>query len=95
MRSVNTQGIPFIQYLHPDGRQREERFAIASYEIKSQAQEVIEFGWVFECELLITGLASLTVSDGEEDKCIVLVKNGPEMTKAVEKLVKHAYALIG
>ena len=94
MRSVNAQGIPFTQYLQPNGRQREERFTIASYEIKSLAQEVIDFGWVFECELLTTGLASLTVSDGEEDKCVVLVKNGPEMIEAVEKLVVRAHALI-
>lgn len=90
---MDVRGIPFTQYLMPDGRQqsvwikRDER-------IEALAQEVIAAGWRFECEMLQTREISLTVSDGEEDVCIEVGPNGPEVPFAVDRLVISAHVAL-
>ena len=82
--------IPFTQYLLPDGRRRPIGFGVEG-ETEAKARAVLDHGWVFEAEILTTGEISLTVSDGEDDRAIVVVANGPGMAAAVEGLVAEAH----
>jgi hypothetical protein len=88
-------GIPFTQYMLPDGRKvpvSVERPA----EIEGMAQQFIEMGGRFECEMLSTGQISLTAVceiDGEEqDAEIEICANGPSVPDAVDRLVRSAFS---
>ena len=35
------------------------------------------------------GLVSLTISDGEEDVAVELIANGPEVPKAVDRMISE------
>lgn len=80
------QAVPFTQYLRPDGRkvsvsiERPENIA-------TKAQSIIDRGLRFECEQLIDGSISLTISDDNGDIDIEVVPNGPEVPPAVDRLV--------
>lgn len=84
--------IPFTQYLMPGGRKTSVEIDRPP-EVEQLADEVISRGWVFECEMLRTGAISFTVSDGEDDVCIELSPNGPQVLDAVDKLVRDAAML--
>lgn len=80
--------IPFTQYLLPDGRTRPisiKRDQLT--EVKANA--ILDKGFRFEAEMLLTGDISLTIHDpkNEEDVAIEVCKNGPEVPKAVDKLI--------
>ena len=85
--------IPFTQYLRPDGRKRPVIFTVAG-DTAVKADKVLRRGWRFEAEVLVTGEVSLTVEDDEDDEypcqAIQIVPNGPEVPKAVERLVNDA-----
>lgn len=85
------KSIPFTQYLRPFGEPRPVSFE-APDELLGLAQQVIDRGYRFECEELTTGHVSLTVHDPStgEDVGIQVVPNGPEVTGAVEALVREA-----
>ena len=87
--------IPFTQYLLPDGRTRPMRVPVVG-DIAEKADKILKHGWRFEAEILTTGQVSLTVFDGEEDEnvAIEIIKNGPLVTKAVDRLVEAAFELI-
>lgn len=82
-------GIPFTQYLRPDGRAKE---VVLHHEenVEAAARELIASGLRFEAEVLVSGEVSLTVTDGEEDIAIELVPNGPAVSDAVVRLVQSA-----
>lgn len=86
--------IPFTQYLRPNGRRIEVSIDRPN-EISDLAQKIIERGFRFECEELTTGHASLTIAGPEYDEDIQLVKNGPAVPDAVDKLVRRFAAKIG
>lgn len=81
--------IPFTQYLLPDGRRT--ILCIEKYgEIAQKAQEIINKGLRFEAEVLTTGEISLTITDDKEgDLAIEICRNGPQVPKAVDKLIKE------
>ena len=86
--------IPFTQYLRPDGRRTPVEIDRPP-EIETLAHEFIDRGGYFECEELTTGHASLTAGhpDAEQgDIAIEVVKNGPAVPDAVDRLVKTAHA---
>jgi hypothetical protein len=90
-------GIPFTQYLRPNGK-CEETSIERSAEIEDMAREIIAAGFVFEAEVLTDDrTVSLTVANrkDEEGVAIVLVQNGPEVGDAVDRLVLKAHALLG
>lgn len=85
--------IPFTQYLRPNGRKKPVEID-RSAEIERLANVFITSGGRFECEELNTGVVSLTAfhpkggEDGDgDDIAIELVRNGPEVPAAVDKLV--------
>jgi hypothetical protein len=86
--------IPFMQYLRPNGRRVPVEIDRPA-EIEALAQEFIARGGYFECEELSTGHASLTAGhpDAEEsDIAIEVVRNGPAVPDAVDRLVRTAHA---
>lgn len=82
--------IPFTQYLQPEGRTRRAEIDRPG-EIEDMAQELLEYGWTFEAEVLNTGEVNLTVFDGEQDVVGRVVPNGPAVPNAVDEIVKEAH----
>jgi hypothetical protein len=87
--------IPFTEYVLPYGRKVDGGFE-RSTEVEQAAHAFIERGGWFECELLATGHVSLTacwnMPDGDNDISIEIVKNGPGVGDAVDRLVAKATA---
>lgn len=81
--------IPFTQYLLPNGRRIIR--SIEKYgEVAEKAQEIINKGLRFEAEVLATGEISLTITDEKEgDLAIEICRNGPDVPKAVDTLIKE------
>lgn len=86
--------IPFIQYLRPDGRKVEVSIDRPD-EIAGLADRIIERGYRFECEHLSTGHASLTIAGADDDEDIEVVRNGPDVPVAIDRMVKRFAAKIG
>lgn len=88
-------GIPFLQYLLPDGRKKAVTIS-RSPEIEALAQDFIDRGYWFECEILSDGIVSLTACariDGESvDVAMELVENGQGVPETVDRLVRRAAA---
>jgi len=80
------QDVPFTQFLRPDGRTRAVVISMPD-EVADKARSIIANGLRFECEELMTGVVSLTISDNEKDLAQELCENGPEVPKLVEKLI--------
>jgi len=88
--------ISFTQYLMPDGRQKEVFFE-SKEEQDDKVTALIEAGVSFEVEMLSTGEISLTAEyegfgEGNMTLAHEICSNGPEVTAAVETLIKEAYA---
>ena len=85
--------IPFTQYLLPNGRKRATSIDVDE-ETKKLAQQFMDAGGYFECEILSTEDISLTACfdqpDGDNDIAVEVVQNGPDVIKAVQKLVRNA-----
>lgn len=90
-----SKGIPFTQYLLPDGRKR-AIWMKCEKAIEDMAAKIIGLGYRLEAEILTTSEISLTVFclESEEDICIEICANGPPVPIAVEKLVKDAFKLL-
>ncbi len=87
--------IPFTQFLMPNGDRRQVFFDCDPAQ-DSKVMRLIEAYVSFECEVLSTGEVSLTVEfempDGENETLAhEICPNGPEVEKAVEKLINNAY----
>lgn len=87
-------GIPFTQYLLPDGRRRDETIERPA-DVEAQAQKFIAAGGRYECEILTTGEVSFTAvfcdEDGDEqDVEIEICANGPAVRDAVDALVRKS-----
>lgn len=79
--------IEFTQYLMPDGRKRPVAINVSD-EVAERALEIRNAGYVFECEMLSTGMVSLTITDPNEgDMVCEVVKNGPSVQNAVENMI--------
>jgi hypothetical protein len=89
--------IPFIEYRLPNGSQHPcsiER----PFDVEALAANFMRAGGRFECEILRTGQVSLTAVaevDGEaQDIDIEIVRNGPDVGPAVDKLVRRVSAYV-
>lgn len=84
--------IPFTQYLLPDGR-KTSVFIEREPSVVARAMELVERGYRFECEVLgdySTVSLSVVDPDDEGDIAIEVVKNGPAVPPAVDRLVAKA-----
>ena len=86
--------IPFTQYLRPNGRKVEVTIDRPD-EVSSLAAKIIDRGYRFEVEHLISGHASFTIAGPDDDEDIELTLNGPDVPAAVDRLVKRFAANIG
>ena len=77
--------VDVVQYLRPSGTQRSTTtmLDIPSYLYEQMRKHECRF----EAEILITGEVSLTISDTEQDLDIEIVSNGPEVQKAMERML--------
>lgn len=79
--------IGFTQYMRPNGRP----VAVSidrPEEISAKAAGIVALGFSFECEELMDGTVSLTISHEDRgDVAIELVPNGPDVPAAVDRLV--------
>jgi hypothetical protein len=86
-------GIPFTQYLLPNGRKRQEKID-RSPEIEELAERFIKAGGRYECEILTTGHVSITavyvVDEEEQDIVIKVCQNGSEVPDAVDYVVRES-----
>jgi len=81
--------IPFTQYKLPDGR-RVEISIERPTSVAEKARQIIDAGYVFECEVLTTGDVSLTITDPEEgDLAFQVCANGEAVPGAVDRLVEE------
>ncbi len=87
--------IEFTEFMLPNGKRRPVNIDRPD-QIEDKARKIVEAGYVFECEVLRTGMISLTVADPHEDRDveIVLVPNGPQVPVGVDTLVERAYTRI-
>lgn len=87
--------IPVIQFVLPDGREREQ--CVRRPEpIARKAYALIARGYRFEAEILTTGDVHLTLSDPVEslDLASEIAPNGPEVHAAFDRLVTDADAML-
>jgi hypothetical protein len=82
--------LPFTQYMRPDGRRR-NIWAPCPEGLEAKASAIMDNDWRFEAEVLTTGDVSLTVSDGSEDVAIEIAPNGPEVPRALARLIETAF----
>lgn len=86
--------IPFTYFKRPNG----EKHSISIYRapfIEAMANTILAKGYRFECEMLMNGVISLTVSNDDEDIAIELVpQNDARVPVAVDTLIKRVYLLI-
>jgi hypothetical protein len=82
------KAIEFTQYLRPDGRQRKV-YVERSEDVTNKAEAIQGWGYCFECEELMTGMVSFTISDGEQDVAIELCPNGPEVPETIDRLIEE------
>ena len=81
--------IPFTQFVAPNGLRRPVTIQVSD-EVAGKARMIIRRGFVFECEVLMSGEVSLTITDPEEgDADIQMCMNGPGVREAVERLVNR------
>jgi hypothetical protein len=79
--------IPFTQFMRPNGRKELVQFQCDDPSIVDKAQQILATGLRFECEELISGMCSFTISSAEEDLAYSMVMNGPGVPDAVKKLI--------
>ena len=84
------------QYLMPDGR-TQYLATEQPPEVEAKAHEMLDFGFVFDIEMLQTGAISMTCMWEHNRKEICLSQeissNGPEITEKTKLLVENAYTV--
>ena len=90
MDNQGVYSIPFTQYLLPNGRKQEVTINRPK-EIYDKAMAIIAAGYCFEIEVLRTGHVHMTISNDEEDLTCEVVPNGPEVLKAVDRMITRFY----
>ena len=82
--------ISFTQFLMPNGRKRNIQVKRPE-DIEDKARQITFAGYKFECEILQTGLVSLTIADPllEEDVEVEICHNGPEVNHALDKMISR------
>lgn len=81
--------IEFTQYLLPDGRKK-PAWIDRPQDIADKAAQIRNAGYRFEMEMLPDmQMISLTIIDDERDHAIEVVPNGPEVPKAVDRMIQE------
>ena len=80
--------IAFTQYLRPNGRAMEVSIS-RPVDIHEKAMKIINAGYCFEVEELRTGDVCMTISKDGIACDIEVVNNGPEVPKAVDRMINR------
>lgn len=83
-------GIPFTQFLMPDGRQSQQ-WIKRPRNISVMAEKLLQRGCNFEIEMLSTGEISMEVMHGEKSVAHEICANGPAVPIAVDAMIERAY----
>ena len=86
--------IPFTQYLRPNGQRQAVTIDMEDQPLHDKAEVLIEAGWHFDIEELMSGTISMTCErDTDEGEFFIQVcQNGPPVVAAVRVLVEEAHA---
>lgn len=90
----NLAGVPFTQYVLPDGRARKVICPLESAELQELADELMRKGVHFDAEILRTGEVSLT-AELREDVLSILVIPQDRALAAVPQLLRDAAWALG
>lgn len=90
---MSDYAIPFTQYVRPDGRTKEVAIPMPK-DIWDKAQEIIQKGFRFEVESLVTGQVSLTIVDDEMNRAIHVCENGPGVADVVKLMVENFHKIL-
>lgn len=82
--------VKFTQYVRPHGEKRSVTIARSKY-IAAKAQDIIEAGFVLECEVLTTGKVYFSIGDPKEDVDLSMriCNNGADVLAAVDTLIEE------
>ena len=89
--------ILFTQYKLPVGKKEHVTFDFASSEVEDKAHKLLDHGFHFDIELLMTGMVSMTCEYTSEytekvgPVSIQISPNGPGIDQYVEQLINDAY----
>ena len=82
--------VTVLQYMRPNGHIVPMTTEIhPAYEVPYHG--ICQRGWRLAAECLIGGTVSLTVEDDEQDFAGEIVPNGPEVPRAIERIIAEAY----
>jgi len=84
--------VRFIEFVRPNGKQKEQTI-LRGKDTFDKSEWLWEHGYRLTAELIPGNLVSLIVDHpaSQRDVVLGLIKNGPEIEEAVDKLVKDAY----
>ena len=88
-KKLHMYPILFTRYFPPNGRTTTEHFYSHDKKVYQKSKTILAAGFVFKCEILITGEISLTIADKakEEDIAIEVCQNNKSVLLAVDKLI--------
>ena len=78
--------VEVTQFLRPDGIRRNLQIKLSG-EYEKKAEQIINDGYCFECEVLPSLEVSFSISNGEEDVYIEIAEGRPGALKAFEKVI--------
>lgn len=83
-----TKPISFTQYLRPDGRKKSVTIEVDN-SVAIKAQEILDKGFKFECEELLSGMCSFTIHDpeAERDASIRLHPNASGVRECIVNMI--------
>jgi hypothetical protein len=87
--------IPFTQYKMPDGH-TVEVVIDRPREVEARAHRLIDMGYKFEIEVLMTGQISMEITLKGEPFMGDICDNGPEVPRCIDNMINESHrALIG
>lgn len=91
-----TEFLQGTQFLRPHGTPRTVEMPVTK-EYKEKGEKIIAHGWCFTCELLLTEQVAMYITDNEkeEDVCIRVCANGPEIHETLDRMIDEGIEKIG
>ncbi len=84
---IKPNEVEFVQFLMPNGR-RSQVFIEQPDEVVAKAKQIRAAGYEFHCEMLGDyQTINLTISDDKADHAVEVVPNGPEVPKAITRMI--------
>lgn len=84
--------VTFTQFLRPNGQRKMIDIELAP-EVEKKAYDIVDAGYRFEIEVLMTGHVSATIAgwhpvfDEDNDVAIKVMNNGPEVPDKIGEMI--------